>query len=196
MQLSSKTLLPALILCSTLVGSLARARTGPAVWIAPSLHRVGMSDAAGSETQAALWAARGEYESFQIVANGGSKGLSDVNVTVSDLRGPEGEVIPRTNFTLYREKYVYVKSSSPNWKGPNQPMAPGWYPDALIPFTDPESGKPLSGAALRPCRSISRPATISRSGWICWSRAQPKRASIQALTRSRVTGATPPGKSG
>jgi hypothetical protein len=27
-------------------------------------------------------------------------------------------------------------------------MAPGWYPDALIPFNDPETGKPLSGAAL------------------------------------------------
>jgi len=27
-------------------------------------------------------------------------------------------------------------------------MAPGWYPDALIPFTDPDTGKPLSGASL------------------------------------------------
>ena len=27
-------------------------------------------------------------------------------------------------------------------------MGPGWYPDALIPFTDPETGKPLSGATL------------------------------------------------
>jgi hypothetical protein len=27
-------------------------------------------------------------------------------------------------------------------------MGPGWYPDALIPFTDPDTGKPLSGAKL------------------------------------------------
>jgi hypothetical protein len=107
-----------------------------------------MTDAAGNQAQAELWAARGEYESFQIVANGGSKGLTEVNVTVSDLQGPDGQIIPRTAFTLYREKYVRVTSSSPNWKGSNQPMAPGWYPDALIPFTDPETGKPLKGAAL------------------------------------------------
>ncbi len=69
-------------------------------------------------------------------------------MTVSDLEGPAGRTIPKTNFTLYREKYVYVSSSSPNWKGSNQPKGSGWYPDALIPFTDPDTGKPLSGAAL------------------------------------------------
>ena len=96
-----------------------------------------MSDAAGNTSEVNLAAARGEYESFQIVANGAGKGLGNVNVTVSDLRGPGGQVIPKTNFTLYREKYMHVTSASPNWKGTNQPMGPGWYPDALIPFTDP-----------------------------------------------------------
>jgi Domain of unknown function (DUF4091) len=148
MKVSGKALFPALALCFTALGTSAQAEGGPSVWIAPSLHRVGMNDAAGSETQANLWAARGEYESFQIVANGGSKGLKDVDVKVSDLQGPDGQVIPKTSFTLYREKYQHVTSSSPNWKGSNQPMAPGWYPDALIPFTDPDTGKPLSGAQL------------------------------------------------
>ena len=85
-------------------------------------------------------------ESFQIVVNGASHGVSNVNVTVSDLRNPSGEIIPHSNFTLYREKYMHVTSSSPNWKGSNQPLGPGWYADALIPFTDPDTGKPLSGA--------------------------------------------------
>jgi hypothetical protein len=107
-----------------------------------------MSDAAGGGKEVKISAARGEYESFQIVANGSSSGLSNVNVTISDLKGPDGQVIPRNSFTLYREKYMHVTSSSPNWKGSNQPMAPGWYPDALIPFTDPATGKPLSGAPL------------------------------------------------
>jgi len=57
-------------------------------------------------------------------------------------------VIPRASLSLYREKYVYVSSSSPNWGGTNKPLAIGWYPDALIPFTDPETGKSLSGATL------------------------------------------------
>jgi hypothetical protein len=107
-----------------------------------------MSDATDGVTEVSLSAARGEYESFQIVASGAAHGLTNVNVTVSDLKGPGGQMIPRTDFTLYREKYMHVSSSSPNWKGSNQPMGPGWYPDALIPFTDPETGKPLSGARL------------------------------------------------
>jgi hypothetical protein len=107
-----------------------------------------MSDAPGGDKQASLAAARGEYESFQIVANGASSGLSNVNVTVSDLEGPGGELISKNSFTLYREKYVHVTSSSPNWGGTNKPMGPGWYADGLIPFTDPSTGKPLSGATL------------------------------------------------
>jgi hypothetical protein len=107
-----------------------------------------MADAAGTNSAVSIAAARGEYESFQIVVNGGLKGLNNVNVTVSDLRNAGGETIPRSNFTLYREKYMQVTSSSPNWKGTNQPMGPGWYPDALIPFNDPDTGKPLSGAKI------------------------------------------------
>jgi len=128
--------------------AVAEVETHPAVWVAPSLHRVGMTESAGSATQANLWAARGEYESFQIVVNGAGAGLTNVNVKVSDLTGPDGDVIPKSAFTLYREKYVQVKGSSPNWKGSNQPLPPGWYADALIPFNDPNTGKPLSGAQL------------------------------------------------
>lgn len=147
MPFSRKVLLVGIIMGSMV--SASPAESSLRAWIAPSLHRVGMSDAAAGDTQVNLWAARGEYQSFQIVVNGGNKGLSHVNVTVSDLEGPNGQIIPRTNLTLYREKYMYVSSSSPNWKGSNQPMGPGWYPDALIPFTDPDTGKPLSGAALQ-----------------------------------------------
>ncbi len=112
-----------------------------------------MSDAPGGATQVKLSAARGEYESFQIVTNGSSTGQHIVKVAVSDLKGPGGQMISQTSFTLYREKYLYVNASSPNWGGSNKPLGPGWYPDALIPFTDPSTGKPLSEAPLTalPC---------------------------------------------
>ena len=148
MTFSGKSLSSAVLVVSAAFSTLAMAEGSPVVWTAPSMHRVGMSEAAGSGSEVSLSAARGEYESFQIVANGASNGLGNVNVTVSDLQGPGGQVIPRTNFTLYREKYMHVTSPSPNWKGSNQPMGAGWYPDALIPFTDPDTGKPLSGASL------------------------------------------------
>lgn len=133
---------------SAALSTLAMAQGGPVVWTAPSLHRVGMLDAPNGGKQATLFAARNEYESFQIVVNGASSGLTNVNVKVSDLEGPNGQVIPRTSFTLFREKYVYVNKPSPNWGGSNKPLGVGWYPDGLIPFADPSTGKPLSGASL------------------------------------------------
>ncbi len=127
----------------------SHAQSGPVVWVARSLQRIGPDDAPGSTQQAQLSAARGESESFQIVVRApGSAGLSNVNVTVSDLAGPGGAVIPKRNLSLFREHYVYVGISSPNWGGSNRPLAKGWYPDGLIPFTDPQTGNPLSGAQL------------------------------------------------
>lgn len=143
-----KHLVPVVLVYTATFAALAMAHSVPVVWTAPSLHRVGMSDPAGHGTEVNLSAARDECQSFQIVVNGASSGLSNVNVTVSNLEGPTGEVIPRTNFRLYREKYVYVSSSSPNWGGTNKPLGTGWYPDALIPFTDPETGNPLPKATL------------------------------------------------
>src|SRR5262245_21309952 len=119
MTISSKTLFPVFLVCSAAFSTLSTAQGSPVVWVAPSLHRVGMSDAPGANTEVSLFAARGEYESFQIVAHGAAKGLDNVNVTITDLQGPDRQTIPRTNFTLYREKYMYVNSSSPNWKGSN-----------------------------------------------------------------------------
>jgi hypothetical protein len=148
LTIAGKSLYPAIFLFSAALSAPAFAENNLVVWIAPSLHRVGMSDAAGSETKANIAAARGEYESFQIVVNGASGGLKNVNVTMSDLEGPGGQIIPKSSFTLYREHYVHVTSSSPNWHGSNQPLGPGWYADGLIPFTDPATGKPLSGAPL------------------------------------------------
>jgi hypothetical protein len=130
----------AIIACLVLFASLSAAQ--PNVWIASSLRRIGISDAAGSGTQVTLSAAKGGTESFQIVVHGNSA-LSNVNVTISDLSGPA--IIPKSSFTLYREKYVYVSSASPDWGGSNRPLGAGWYTDPLIPFTDPVTGAPLSG---------------------------------------------------
>jgi len=95
-----------------------------------------------------LSAARGEYESFQIAIQAPTGGLNNVNASVSALTGPGGAVIAQSNISLFREHYVYVSQSSPNWGGSNQPLGAGWYPDALIPFNDPSTGKPIQGAQI------------------------------------------------
>ncbi len=120
------------------------------VWVLPSLERVGKTDRPKIQKDINLFAARGEYESFQVVVKAPAKGLSNVNISVSDLRSTNGRSISKKNITLFREHYVEVRKSSPSFGGDNnKPMGRGFYPDALIPFIDPETNLPPKKAELR-----------------------------------------------
>jgi hypothetical protein len=128
-------------------------QNSPIVWVVASLQRVGPNDPAGHESQAQLWAGRGEYESFQIVTQAPKAGnLKNVNVSVSDLTGPGSQVISKDNVTLYREYYFHLdgRNGSPDWHGSNRPLGPGWYPDALIPFVKLRTGAPHSAGTAVP----------------------------------------------
>ena len=121
----------------------------PIVWASSSLKRIGQTDQPISTTDIQLYAARGEYESFQIGIKAPTGDLTNVNVLVSDLTNQNNQVIPKTNITLYREHYVYVSHSSPNYRGTtNIPLGPGWYADGLIPFVNPLTQASLEGAEL------------------------------------------------
>jgi hypothetical protein len=109
----------------------------PQVWVAPSLVRVGPTTPAGNAGAITLHAAKGEYESFQIIVRATGGDLASVNVTGSFAGGLQ--------VTLYREHYVRV-SGAYGSDGPNAPEGDGWYPDGLIPFTDPDTGRGLSGS--------------------------------------------------
>ncbi len=111
----------------------------PVAWVVPSMERVGPTAPPGSATSIDLFAAQGETESFQIIVRAPAGGLTEVNVIAPDLGGPKP--------ILYREHYVYLSSGSSDWSSNrNHPGGPGWYPDALIPFVNPETGADLSGA--------------------------------------------------
>ncbi len=139
--------------------------SNPRVWTESSLTRIGETDAPGPSTSVEVWAARGEYESFQIAVRPSSLPLTNVNVTMSDLSGPGGAWIPRSAFTLYREHYVTVAQASPDKWGPNRPLGAGRYADALIPFLDPETGRPPAGAALRAV-PFSVASDINQPVWV------------------------------
>lgn len=123
------------------------AQSGPLVWVVPALTRVARDEAAGNQREIALWAARGEYESFEVVVRAPAGGLKNVNVTISDLTGERGR-ISKASLTLYREHYVHIERGSPDRGGTNRPLGPGWYPDALIPFAT-NAGERLRAASLR-----------------------------------------------
>ena len=122
---------------------LAANRTPPpeppiSVYVVDEFARVRPGDAPGLRRTAVLSAARNEYAPVQIVVRAGTGGLKHVNAVASPLvpkRG--GRSISADRIVLYREHYIQVSKLSPKSRA-----KPGWYPDALIPFVDPSTGKP------------------------------------------------------
>ncbi|HEY6944286.1 MAG TPA: hypothetical protein VI431_04030 [Candidatus Acidoferrum sp.] len=125
------------------------------VWVASSLTRVGQSDVAGTTSSVALYGARGETVDTQVIVQAPAGGLTNVNVSVSALTGPNGATIPASGMTLYREYYVSVTGTTNYGGGNNPPLGSGTYAEPLIPFNDPGTGSPLcgSGATLKACNA-------------------------------------------
>src|SRR5438309_2166239 len=143
-----------------LVLAASGAPAAPAVWLVSSLERVGPNDPPGQEQDVRLAAARGETESFQIVVRPPDNNAADLTVTISDLIGPGGQRISNRQVQLYCERYVYIdsKQGSPDWHGSNRPLGPGWYPDALLPFTETTTLSPAARSATlqQVCTAVTR----------------------------------------
>jgi Domain of unknown function (DUF4091) len=100
-----------------------------------------------------LYGGRGETVDSQVVVQAQAGGLTNVNLGVSALAGPNGATIPASDITLYREYYVTVAGTTNYGGGSNPPLGAGTYAEPLIPFNDPNTGSPLcgTGAALQAC---------------------------------------------
>lgn len=75
---------------------------------------------------AAIEAAKGEYESFQIIVSAGDADITDVGIEITEPTNGEKK-IDNTCIKVYWEKYVNVSV-------PTSIYSPGYYPDALLPF--------------------------------------------------------------
>ncbi|HWQ53848.1 MAG TPA: glycoside hydrolase domain-containing protein [Bryobacteraceae bacterium] len=129
-------------------------------WTANEFERVRPADAPRPLRAAHLEAARNEYAPFQIVVRAGKNGLRGVNASTGAWKGPRGATIPSSRIALYREHYVEVTKASPKSKA-----EPGWYPDALIPFVDPATGKPPVTARF-PAAPFDVPANSNQPLWV------------------------------
>jgi hypothetical protein len=107
---------------------------GATVWVATPWQRVLQSTIPGDTREVILKAAANEYEPFRLIIHSDTRPLINVNVKVSSLRSENGE-IPEGNLQLYRANYVHITHPSNRTKNPAD-----WYPDALIPFIDEQSG--------------------------------------------------------
>jgi len=77
-----------------------------------------------------IWAARNEFESFQIMLRTTTGDLPGVDATASDLRNAKGAVIPGATIAIYREEYLKLRQRS-SVEGNT-----GEWPDPLIPRVD------------------------------------------------------------
>lgn len=121
--------------------------SSPIAWLEDGMTRIFKTDPVKITQEITLYSAKNEYEPFQIVVKApDANSLTNVNISVTDLIGPNGNLISANYIQLFREHYLNVTSGSRNWTGQtNVPIGPGWYPDALIPFKDPETGQDLTG---------------------------------------------------
>lgn len=121
----------------------------PTIWVTSGLERIGLTAQPGRSTSIELYAARGEYEPFQIGIQADQGALTNVNVSMSALQDAAGHTISNGNITLYREHYVYVEHPSPNELiSSNRSLGAGWYADGLIPFVAPNTQADLTDAEL------------------------------------------------
>ena len=128
-------------------GSCVEVAASPIVWLEDGMTRVLVNDPARVNSDITLYTAKNEYEPFQIIVKAPAhKDLTNVNVTISDLTGPTGAKISSENINLFREHYLYVTQGSKSYNSAtNVPLGPGWYPDALIPFSDSITQEDLAG---------------------------------------------------
>ena len=125
------------------------ALAAPTVWVAPSYQRVKQDASAGTASEISIYAARGEWESFQVVVAGSA---TSVRITP-----PAGAPV---TVKLYREHYVPVTHGSGTYSTQvNKPEGPGLYPDALIPFDAP-------GGAIAKAQPYSIPAGKVQPYWV------------------------------
>jgi hypothetical protein len=104
-------------------------KNGVTVWVATPWQQVLQNTPPGDVRTVTIKAASNEYEPFRlIVHNSGKNKLTDLNVSVSSLKGNDGE-ISAEYIQLYRANYLNVTKPSNRSKNPA-----GFYPDALIPF--------------------------------------------------------------
>jgi hypothetical protein len=145
------TILAAAFILSSAIGSRLQAQadnsTSVKVWAVPGEQKVRPDDKA--ETSNLVWSAEkkqvtlagagNEHVPFQVVISTPvppgwrPKAPDGFFVRASELKSPQGKVIPRQNVKLYLEHYIQIYAVS-------SPVgATGYWPDALAPLSEPFS---------------------------------------------------------
>ncbi len=122
----------------------------PVVWTTSEMNRLTQTTPPGAERSIKIYALKDEVTSFQIGIQVPTGALTGVSVTAGAMNGPGGYRISGSDIILFREQFVSVPDVV-SWRTNrrNPPGPGGLYPDGLIPFVDPDTGKPAIGGLLQ-----------------------------------------------
>lgn len=106
------------------------------VWTLTETRHVLRSEPPGRGLEVGLGAARNEWVSFQILLRS-DESLEGINVEAGDLTGLGGFLLRQGDARLYRQHQLHLETGTHR----NDHFKPDWYPDPLIPFLNPLTGK-------------------------------------------------------
>ena len=131
------------------------AQTQPIFWITNGLAKVQPNGTPGTASSIGIFAARNEFESFQVHVQAGSAPIS-LSVSVTDfVNNADGSRISANpNIAVFREGYVTVTTPS------DLNCITGLVPDQLIPVQDAYFHQP------RNAFPVTVPTGQTRSAWV------------------------------
>lgn len=143
--------LPVLILFVFVLGSVSysAAEKRIALTALSSMERIAQNQKPYGASKVEIKSAKNEVESFQVVVAALKENIKVVKAEMSDLVGKNGSKIGKGNIRLFREEYVRIRRSTSRAELP-----PGLYPDPLVPFINPLTGKPIE--PRRQVRKVDR----------------------------------------
>jgi hypothetical protein len=141
-------------------GLTAVARAEWDIWTIKETRHVLRSEPAAKLTNMKLGAARNEWVSLQILLRSDTPVLG-VGVEAGDLQGPNGFVLRRSEAQLYRQHQLHLEVGTYR----NDAFKADWYPDPLIPFLHPMTGKRLEGAPITAV-PFNLPANETHGFWV------------------------------
>ncbi len=152
--------LMALLAAVLSLASLGVARAEWQYWTLTETRHVLRSDPPATSTAVRSGAARNEWVSFQILLRSDAP-VQGITLEAGDLNGPGGAVVRHADARLYRQHQLRLEVGTYR----NASFKPDWYPDPLIPFQHPVTGKPLAGARLAAV-PFDLPANETHGFWV------------------------------
>jgi hypothetical protein len=134
----------------------AARKDGAVWWVAGPMVKIRPHEPppAGAPREIALYAARNEFEPFQIAIHAGERERGPIDVELRDLRGPSGAVLPASAMAVYREGFLDVKRPS-SVEGET-----GEWPDPLLPRVDRYFGERRNAFPFRIAAGRTQPLWI------------------------------------